>query len=141
MNLGPLDQQPFSKLLKRVGQGEEIPWRASFLIETSVLERQKLREVFASLAGLTSPDNSRPLYLALQAAKEANAKGRPPVGLQAIFSTWASVGELKKNSKLRWAACSDCGLFPRRRVVSHPSKTHLLSCRWIATPLLWSVGL
>jgi intracellular multiplication protein IcmB len=100
MNRGPLDQQPFSKLLKRVGQGDEIPWRASFLIETSVLGRQKIKQLFASLTGITSPDNSKPLYLALRAALEAEAEGRPPVGMQAIFSTWASVGELKRTPTL-----------------------------------------
>jgi intracellular multiplication protein IcmB len=100
MNRGPLDQQPFSRLLKRVGQGDEIPWRASFLIETSVLDRQRLRRVFAMLSGITSPENSKALYLALEAARQADGEGRPPVGLQAIFSTWASVGEIRKNPSI-----------------------------------------
>lgn len=92
MSRGPLDQQPFAALLTRVRQDEEIPWRASILITTDVLPQVGLKSVLAKLTGITS-DASRMLNAALEASREEERTGRRPVGIQMIFSTWASTAE------------------------------------------------
>lgn len=93
MSRGPLDQQAFSSLLRRLRQDTDFPWRASFHIETDVFARLGIKKILAMLSSITSKDHTKLLYDAIRWSETSERAGRKVVGMQAIFSTWASVAE------------------------------------------------
>lgn len=96
MMVGPQDQQPFSELIRRVRANAEIPWSVSLVIESTVLPRLWFKRIAAKVSGITS-QHSQLLNEAFAEADAVVKSGRPIVGIQAIFATWASVAEDQRN--------------------------------------------
>lgn len=88
MAVGPQELFPFSKLLRRMIDADEFPWRASFLVEGDGLAGLGLKAFFASIFSWSSSEN-RPLKDAIKELQEMRLDGHIITRFRASFATWA----------------------------------------------------
>jgi intracellular multiplication protein IcmB len=88
MSVGPQDLLPFSELLQRMMEVEEIPWRMSMLVEGDGLSSFGMKSLIAALAGWSNSEN-RQIREAIKALAAHKADGGVVVRMRASFATWA----------------------------------------------------
>lgn len=93
MTIGPMEQQPFSLLIRRMMEIGEFPWRVSFLIEGGGLDYIQMKKMIASIFTLTNQQN-RAIKNAISDLQEARTQENLVVcKLRTSFCTWTPVGE------------------------------------------------
>ncbi|WP_209015652.1 ATP-binding protein [Roseibium sp. RKSG952] len=113
MVIGPQRTEPFSSLLNRMIEMDEIPWRVSFLIEGGGLNTLGIKSFLASIFQLTNGDN-RQIREAIQELQESRQEGMTVTKFRVNFATWAPTGDLRlieeRSSRLQrsvesWGYC------------------------------------
>lgn len=113
MVIGPMNTEPFSSLLNRMIEMDEIPWRVSFLIEGGGLNTLGIKSFLASVFQLTNGDN-RQIREAIQELQEARQQGTTVTKFRVNFATWAPIGDMRlieeRSSRLQrsvesWGYC------------------------------------
>ncbi|AOG02909.1 hypothetical protein [Bosea sp. RAC05] len=106
MAVGPQELFGFSKLLQRMIDADEFPWRASFLIEGDGLSGLGLKAFLASIFSWSSSEN-RPIKDAIKELQEARLNGTIITKFRASFATWAASDNLalieERSSRLQTA--------------------------------------
>ncbi len=113
MTVGPQEISPFARLLQRMIDIGEFPWRVSFMIEGDGLARLGITAFLAAIFQITNSDN-RAIKDAIKALQESRLQGGIVTRLRVSFATWAPSDDLRlieeRSSRLQravesWGYC------------------------------------
>lgn len=117
MAIGPQETLDFSRLLSRISDIDEFPWRVSFLIEGEGLRSLNIKAFLAAIFKITNSDNGQ-VREAIKALEESRqSEGTTVTRFRASFATWAPADEgglrlvEERSSRLQravesWGYCS-----------------------------------
>ena len=113
MTVGPQEISPFSRVLQRMIDIGEFPWRVSFMIEGDGLARLGVTAFLAAIFQLTNSEN-RAIKDSIKVLNESRIQGGVITRLRVSFATWAPSNDLRlieeRSSRLQravesWGYC------------------------------------
>lgn len=92
MELFPRDPAPFWELYSRL-MNQNLPWRASFLLEGDGLSALGMKKMVAAILGFASGDNKL-INSSIDRLMQLRTEAESIVKIRAAFCTWAKAGDM-----------------------------------------------
>lgn len=115
MQIGPQEITPFSRLLRKMIDDDEFPWRASFLLESEGLSFLSVKSFIAAIFTLTNSENKQIRDAIKELGRKQAEDGAVIIRFRTSFATWGPPDQLRlieeRVSRLQravesWGYCS-----------------------------------
>lgn len=115
MQIGPQEITPFSRLLRKMIDDDEFPWRASFLLESEGMSFLGVKSFIAAIFTLTNSENKQIRDAIKELGRKQAEEGAVIIRFRTSFATWGPPDQLRlieeRVSRLQravesWGYCS-----------------------------------